>query len=524
VPAQALYLRWRPRTFADVIGQEHITRTLQNALVGDRIRHAYLFNGPRGTGKTTLARILAKAVNCLDPNPAHRPCDVCSSCVAVNEGRFLDLIEIDAASHNGVEDVRDLRDKIQFAPSEGRFKVYVFDEVHRFSPAAFDALLKTLEEPPDHAIFILATTELNKVPATIKSRSLTFEFRRVSLKEVADRLGRIAAEEGVQIERRVLELVAQLGTGSVRDSISLLDQLIADPTQAITYDYAERVLGTAAGRAVNRIAQAILDGDAAAGLDGINQALEDGADPGQLGRQMVEYLRNLMIIQTGGAAILDVSEDVRKALEQQAHAFPVGHLIRSVRAFNSALSEMRGGALPQLPLELAVVESIRAVQEPVVYASAPARKQSPQPAQQAAPYTPPEADATAEISSEPPNVATTEMMKAWSTIVQRIRDGGDKPLASLLEYTEVKSIEGDVLTLIMKQGSLRGKLEDQKNRDKLNDVIRRIFKRKFQIRVVVADTITSAQVDDRISKDPLLNGLVQDGGVITRIEDTGGGL
>jgi DNA polymerase III subunit gamma/tau len=171
VPKQALYLKWRPTTFDDMVGQEHITRTLRNSLKTGRIRHAYLFSGPRGTGKTTSARLLAKAINCHDENPENRPCDVCSACVAVNEGRYLDLIEIDAASHTGVDDVRDLRDKIAFSPGEGQYKVYIIDEVHRFSGSAFDALLKTLEEPPDHAIFILATTEIDKVPPTIKSFS-----------------------------------------------------------------------------------------------------------------------------------------------------------------------------------------------------------------------------------------------------------------------------------------------------------------------------------------------------------------
>ena len=207
MPEQALYLKWRPLAFDDVVGQQHITRTLRNALVRGRIRHAYLLSGPRGTGKTTTARLLAKAVNCA-AEPATRPCNRCAHCIAMNENRYLDLIEIDAASHTSVDDVRELRDRIAFAPAEGSYKVYIIDEVHRFSANAFDALLKTLEEPPDHAIFVLATTEIDKVPATIKSRCLQFEFRRVSLRELLNRLRQITEQEGLRIEPAALELIA----------------------------------------------------------------------------------------------------------------------------------------------------------------------------------------------------------------------------------------------------------------------------------------------------------------------------
>ena len=302
MPALALYLKWRPQTFAEVVGQEHVTRTLQNALRQGRERHAYLFAGPRGTGKTTTARLLAKAVNCLNEDLSARPCNVCAHCVAVNEGRFLDLIEIDAASHTSVDDVRDLRDRIAFAPNQGRRKVYIIDEVHRFSGAAFDALLKTLEEPPAHAIFVLATTEIDKVPATIRSRCQEYPFRRIPTNLITARLVEMVQAEGLHVEQEALELLARQATGALRDAISLLDQLVADPDQHNTLADAQAMLGTAGGQAVDELVETLLARDAAAGLSVITRAVDGGSDPRQLARQVVERLRALLLAQSGGGS------------------------------------------------------------------------------------------------------------------------------------------------------------------------------------------------------------------------------
>ncbi|OGO69031.1 MAG: DNA polymerase III, subunit gamma and tau, partial [Chloroflexi bacterium RBG_19FT_COMBO_56_12] len=254
--SQALYRKWRPAQWDQVIGQEHIVQTLRNAIGADRVAHAYLFAGPRGTGKTTTARLLAKAVNCLNDNLAERPCNQCAHCQAVNQGRFLDLIEIDAASNTSVEDVRDLREKINFSPNQGRYKVYIIDEVHMLSTAAFNALLKTLEEPPPHAIFILATTEGHKIPATVLSRCQFHEFRRIPVNEIVANLKTLAKQEKIKIDEAALLLIARQSTGSMRDAISLLDQL-ASAGKQVTLEMAQAVLGTATSQAVLELMNAL---------------------------------------------------------------------------------------------------------------------------------------------------------------------------------------------------------------------------------------------------------------------------
>ena len=355
--SQALSRKWRPARFDQVIGQEHVTRTLQAAVTADRIGHAYLFCGPRGTGKTTMARLLAKAVNCQAADPAARPDDTCPLCHAVNEARFLDLIEIDAASNTGVDDIRLLREKVNFAPSQGRYKVYIIDEVHMLSIAAFNALLKTLEEPPAHTIFVLATTEEHKVPVTIKSRCQQFNFRLLTTPEIAGRLNWLAEREALAIEPGAVELLARQASGSVRDAESLLDQLVVSPDDRITLQPAQLVLGTAPDAAVLAVVDAWLDADSARGLGVIHDALASGADARQFCRQMVGHLRLLLLMQAAGAQ-LDVDGPVerKKEMVAQAARAPRRALIDAVRRFQEAALQPAGSWQPQLPLELAFIE------------------------------------------------------------------------------------------------------------------------------------------------------------------------
>lgn len=504
MPEQALYLKWRPAKFEDVIGQEHITRTLQGALRQGRVRHAYLFSGPRGTGKTTTARLLAKAVNCLNDDPARRPCNECAHCLAVNEGRYLDLIEIDAASHTGVDDVRELRDKIAFSPGEGRYKVYIIDEVHRFSGAAFDALLKTLEEPPEHAIFVLATTEYEKVPDTIKSRCLPFEFRRVTLAEVAALLGRIAQAEGFDVEPAALDLIARQGTGSVRDSISLLDQVVADPGEHITLAMAERALGAAGRRAVAALVDALLANDVAAGLDVIHAAVEGGADPRQFARQTVDHLRSVLLAQIGGAGLIDETDEARQMFARQARQIGRAALLRAIRAFNDAVQDRSSDWQPQLPLELALVESAAPLEEPPsvpVAHAAPVQTPAPQAAEAAplveAPPTPPGA---------PPAIGLLIVREKWADLL-KAASRHNRNLPPLLEHVTVREVDGNVLVMTVQNPIFKEKLDADDRRKALLAALREVYKLPLQIRVDVAGTAassTSPDTQEIIARDELV--------------------
>jgi DNA polymerase III subunit gamma/tau len=355
--SQALYRKWRPHLWEQVVGQEHIVRTLQNAIRSERVGHAYLFAGPRGTGKTTTARLLAKAVNCLDPDPAKRPCDACAHCLAVNEGRFLDLIEIDAASNTSVDDVRDLRDKINFSPSQGQYKVYIIDEVHMLSTAAFNALLKTLEEPPSHAIFILATTESHKIPATVLSRCQRHEFRRIPVHDIVRQLQAIIAGEGMAADPEALVVIARQATGGMRDAISLLDQL-SSTGEKITLELTQAVLGTATNQTVVELIEAVLARQPGTGLDCIHRALDGGTDPRQFARQIVDYLRSLMLVKMGNAGQIDATAETRAQMARHASGFALPALLEAVRLFNTAASDTRGGWQPSLLLELALAETM----------------------------------------------------------------------------------------------------------------------------------------------------------------------
>lgn len=516
MPEQALYLKWRPLSFDDVIGQEHITRTLRNSLKTGRIRHAYLFSGPRGTGKTTNARLLAKAVNCTHPDAGVRPCNECPQCVAINEGRYMDLIEIDAATHTGVDDVRDLRDKIAFSPGEGRYKVYIIDEVHRFTGNAFDALLKTLEEPPDHAIFVLATTEIDKVPDTIKSRCLQFEFRRVSLHEVADHLGIIARNEGLNIERGALEIIARQGTGSVRDSISLLDQIVSDPEEVITVATVQRILGTADDGAVREVVAALIDEDVAGGLHVINTAVDSGSDPRHFGQQIVENLRAIMLAQTASADLIEAAEDDRQRYHQQAGRIDRARLLRAIRLFNDAVNDLRSGWQPQLSLELALIEAVRTA-PPVVAAPVATAPAQTAPASGGQPV----ADAPPDVEPLPvgsaPVVEVESLRQRWDDILTALYQI-HKGAPAVLQHYRVHHVDGHTVYLCTDNELFFRRLNGEEQ--KLNIIEKalwRVYQKSLRVQVMMVQDINHVGGDAAMDADDIPDAVMRSG-----VEQLGG--
>lgn len=358
VSSLALYRRYRPESFAEVIGQEHVTAPLMQALRNNRVNHAYLFSGPRGCGKTTSARILARCLNC-EQGPTPTPCGECQSCkdLARNGPGSIDVIEIDAASHGGVDDARDLREKAFFGPAASRYKIYIIDEAHMVTSAGFNALLKVVEEPPEHLKFIFATTEPEKVIGTIRSRTHHYPFRLVPPGTLREYLGEVCAREGATVEDGVLPLVVRAGAGSVRDSMSVMDQLLAGAAdQGVTYAMATSLLGYTDGSLLDSVVDAFAAGDGAAAFEVVDRVVEGGNDPRRFVADLLERLRDLVILaavpDAGEKGLIDAPADVVERMQAQASVFGAAELSRAADLVNAGLTEMRGATSPRLQLEL----------------------------------------------------------------------------------------------------------------------------------------------------------------------------
>ena len=360
----ALYRQWRPETFDEVVGQDATVRILKNQIRSNRIAHAYLFCGSRGTGKTSTAKVFAKAVNCLNPIDGN-PCLKCEACQKLSTGSSMDIIEIDAASNNGVDEIRELRDKVKYPPVVGRYKVYIIDEVHMLSTGAFNALLKTLEEPPEHIIFILATTEPHRLPATILSRCQRFNFKRIANKSIVSRMADIASRMGVQVEIEALYTIARWAEGSMRDALSLLDQCIGFCGDTVSNEDVLAVLGTADQGFVFAVADNIIEGNVAGLFYQVEQLINDGRDVSVFLKDLINHMRNLLVVKVCNDAmqLLDVGEDTFKAYVRQAKKASQERLTRAIDVLCSADSEMRWSSQPRILLEMALVKICRPEQE-----------------------------------------------------------------------------------------------------------------------------------------------------------------
>jgi DNA polymerase III subunit gamma/tau len=488
----ALYRTYRPQTFSEVVGQEPVVRTLTNAIEAGRIRQAYLFAGPRGTGKTSLARILAKGINC-EHGPTPEPDNTCHSCVSISAGTSLDVIEMDAASQRGIDDIREIRERVVLQPVEGRMKVYILDEAHQLTDAAWNALLKLIEEPPPHLLFVFCTTELAKVLPTVRSRCQTFVFQRPRLPDLIRVLRRVADGESMDVPDAALGLIARSARGSFRDAVSTLDQLAAATGGTITVQDVLQLLGAVEDEVLFRLCDLVVDGDTAGALVFLEELSERGQDLGRLVLDLLEHLRHLMLVQHTGDVpeTLPVTGETRDRLREQANQLGAATVVRLIDLLAFAVEDMRQGGDPRLPLELALVKVTRPgadlSREGLAFRLQ--RLEDGQPAQpvREAPVSDTEtvSDARAEpvAPAAPPSLELEQLQEAWKRSVLPALEERSMPAAALLLEAHPAELEGDSLTIDFPPAASfhRQRAEEAKNAALLADALYEVTGRRLRL-------------------------------------------
>ena len=488
--SQVYYRKWRPQTLAELVGQEHVTQTLVNALKSNRVSHAYLFCGPRGTGKTSTGRILAKAINCLN-NGSGEPCNTCNICQAITEGRALDIIEIDAASNTGVDNIRDLREKVNYAPGEARYKVYIIDEVHMLSTSASNALLKTLEEPPPHAVFILATTETHKVLPTIISRCQRFDFHRISQEHIVKRLAQICNAEGINIQQDSLQLIARSATGSLRDAENTLEQIATFYGTNIELSQVKAILGITGDWRAKELVKNVVLNDTAGGIKTIHSVNCDGLDLKQFSREVLEYFRALLLIKTNVSELMSYTAEDIAELKEYTNKTSLGQILKAVKIFSQI--EIGMDNYSTLPLEMAVVDSTLTGEKeisPVIKSSVPLPENTPTEKPVPDPQNIKKARVPAEIPVNEPvketpisysdnNTGDIEKLKQnWKQILDCARRSS---AVALLRSGKPVDIKDDIVTIAFRYPIHKENMEKPENKKNAEKIISDYLGRSFSV-------------------------------------------